>query len=101
VEDVEDDRQGDRGLGRCEDDHEDREHPALHPSVAEAVEGDEVDVGRVQDHLDAHEDIEDVPTADDADDAECEEHSGHRHVGLDAHQATSSGSKSSVRRRAM
>src|SRR5262245_13091369 len=72
VEDVEHDRERDGGLRRGQDDREDREHLAVELHRAEAVEGHEVDVRGVQDHLDPHEDVDDVAAAQDRDQSERE-----------------------------
>jgi hypothetical protein len=96
---------------RGQDDHEDREHLAVEAPAVVPREGDEVDVRRVQDHLDAHEHVEHVPPHDDRDDAEREERRGDGQVGSDAHHAPpslgtessrfASGTKSDPFRRAM
>src|SRR5262245_51807857 len=112
VEHVEHDRERDRGLGRREDDREDREHLPVELHRAEAVERDEVDVRGVQDHLDPHQDVDDVAPGQDRDDPEGEERGGHRDIGAEAYHAVfhqdvsralagASGSKSAFLRRAM
>src|SRR6266446_9653401 len=58
--DAEDDREADRRLRGREHDDEDREHLAVDRGAAVARERDVVDVGGVQDELDAHQDADRV-----------------------------------------
>ena len=70
------DGQGHRHLGRRDHDHEDREDLALQLARAEAREGHQVEVGRVQDQLDAHEHVHGVAPGEHAEDAQREERRG-------------------------
>src|SRR6185503_19579749 len=91
--DAEHDREADRRLGGGEHDHEDGEDLAVVAPVSVAREGDVVDVGRIEDELDAHEDADRVPPREDAVEAEREEDRAEPHEVMQAevaHQAFTS-----------
>src|SRR5207244_8748459 len=66
-------------FGGGEHDDEDGEQLAVVTPAAVAREGHIVDVGRVEDELDAHEDADGVPACDDAEETEREEDRGEDH----------------------
>ena len=68
--DAEHDREADRRLGGGEHDDEDGEHLPVVAAAAVAREGHVVDVGRVQDELDAHQDADRVAPREHAEEAE-------------------------------
>src|SRR5262245_425069 len=76
--DAEHDGEADRRPGSGEHDDEDGEDLAIVPAAAVARECDVVDVGRVHDELDAHQDAERVAARDHAEQPEAE-HDGAEH----------------------
>src|SRR5262245_21004059 len=77
--DAEDDGEADGGLGSGEHDDEDREYLPVVPRPAVAAEGDVVDVGRVEDELDPHQDPEGIAASDDAEQAQAEDDGAQHH----------------------
>src|SRR5579859_1816544 len=84
TEEGDDDAKPDRGL--CSGVRDDEEGENLPGNVAEVTrKGDEVDVDGIEDHLDGHQDDDDVAARDDADGADQEERQAEEQVMADGH----------------
>src|SRR5881628_3460587 len=92
AEDHDDDGEADRDFGHRDRDGEQREDEPGQVG-AEAREGDEVDVHRVEHQLDAEQDADSVPARQHAEEADDEDERGEHEVGVERHPQSSARAK--------